>query len=151
MKKTMWKMLAAISLLIFAVVVIPLPGRAVDWPEVKEMRQGATRYVNGGFGLEERAVMPAGFPLKVVFATAKGHYLSDVQVDIYEGQGKKAFSVAADNGPWLLVDLKPGSYRLTAVHNGHKKEISSFSVPSKGTRTVLVSWPISQVDMGLAE
>jgi hypothetical protein len=151
MKKKTWKMPAAVSLLVFAVAVMPLPCLAAEWPEVKEMRQGSIRYVNGGFGLEERAAMPTGFPLEVVFATTKGHYLSDVQVDIYTGQGRKAFSLAADNGPWLMVDLEPGRYRLTAVHNGHKKEVPSFSVPSKGTRTVLVSWPISQVDMGLKE
>jgi hypothetical protein len=150
MKNKLLVISAAFLILLAGAMVLTAPAGAVDWPEIKELSQEGVRYINGGFGIDERDVMPDGYPLKVIFATAKGHYLSDVDVSIFESGGKKAFGVTADNGPWLLVDLPSGSYRLEAVHNGHKKE-ASFKVASQGTRTVLISWPVSQVDMGLKE
>jgi hypothetical protein len=125
--------------------------RAADWPRVEPRTSGDIRYVNGGFGLEERAAMPRDYPLKLVFATEKGHLLSLVNVAIIDKSGKKVFELAANDGPWLLVDLKPGRYSLEATHNGHPKTMSGIDVPATGTRTVYVRWKLTEVDMGLPE
>lgn len=127
----------------------PLSGIAAEWPKVETAVTGGIKYLNGGFGIEERDSMPTDFPLKIVFATDRGHYLSGVDVTILNSSGNTVFELRADDGPWLLVDLKAGRYSLEAVHNGHKKSIPSFTVPAWGTKTVLVSWKVSEVDMGL--
>jgi hypothetical protein len=123
---------------------------AAPWPKVDEQTAGDVRYVNGGFGIEERESMPTGFPLKLVFATDRGNLLSKVAVSIRDGAGKSVFQVSAEDGPWLLVALKPGSYTVEATHNGHKKS-ASVDVPAKGTAMALLTWKTTEVDMGLPD
>lgn len=123
---------------------------AAPWPNVEEKIAGDVRYLNGGFGVEERETMPAGFPLKAVFATDNGKLLSKVAVTIRDAAGKSVFQVAANDGPWLLVGLKPGSYAVEAVHNGHKKT-ATVTVPAKGTATCLLTWKTTEADMGLPD
>jgi hypothetical protein len=135
--------------------ILILTGSAVDlqaaaWPETKVQTAGEIRYVNGGFGIEEREAMPRGYPLKLMFATAKGQYLAHADVTILDASGKKVFQVKADEGPWLLVDLKAGRYTVQAVHNGHQRT-ASVDVPASGTVPVLLTWKTSEVDMGLPE
>ncbi len=142
------KLTAAVALTALALAGL---AQAADWPKVESRTAGEIRYVNGGFGIEERAVMPKDYPLKLVFATEKRHLLSQVNVVISDAAGKKVFELAANDGPWLLVALKPGRYSLEATHNGHRKTVAGIDVPSKGTKTVLVTWKISEVDMGLPE
>ena len=91
------------------------PFLAVNAQEIRK-DQGAP-YVTGGIGIAERerlSAMANDFSLKARFAVQAGNYLADIQVTIEDAQGNKVIETMAD-GPWLLVDLDPGSYKVIAT------------------------------------
>ncbi|MDJ0968581.1 MAG: hypothetical protein QNJ06_01680 [Kiloniellales bacterium] len=91
------------------------PFLAANAQEIRK-DQGAP-YVTGGIGIAERerlSAMANDFSLKARFAMQAGNYLADIQVTIEDAQGNKVIETMAD-GPWLLVDLNPGSYKVIAT------------------------------------
>lgn len=74
------------------------------------------RYLSGGIGQDEQRLMKeaeSGYSAKVVFADSHGAYLSDVDVTVRDSVGNTVLGLRTD-GPVLLLDLKPGTYVLTA-------------------------------------
>ncbi len=96
------------------------------------------KFVSGGVGSMERKIldrMAGDYSLKVVLATDTGHYLSQVQVEIIRADGTKMVS-ATTEGPWLLADLEPGSYRVKARYNGKWQSRNITVSPDKQSRLV---------------
>ena len=97
-----------------------------------EKSQGDVRYVMGGIGLDESQQMKSmesQYSLSVTFAeqnNGKADYLADIPVTIRNSSGQTVLSVNSD-GPYLLVQLPPGSYDITASHAGMPKT-SHFTV-----------------------
>jgi hypothetical protein len=97
-----------------------------------EHAQGDVRYVMGGIGLDESQEMKrmeSQYSLSVTFAeqnNGKADYLADIPVTIRNASGQTVLSVNTD-GPYLLVQLPPGSYEITASHGGTPKS-SHFTV-----------------------
>lgn len=90
------------------------------------------RYISGGVGREEQErikAAEANYPVKVTFAAEGGAFLSDIQVDVKDGEGKDILSLITD-GPVLLMDLQPGTYTLTASNGTEAKE-HTFSLKKK--------------------
>jgi hypothetical protein len=54
------------------------------------------------------------FSAKLVFAASNGDFLGDPNVTVTDGTGKQVFQ-AQCNGPWVLIDLAPGSYKVHAT------------------------------------
>ncbi len=112
-------------LLATAVLCAGLTGLAYAAPPV-EKTQGDVRYVSGGIGLDESTEMKAmesQYSLSLIFAeqdNGKADYLANIPVTITDAQGKTVLSVNTD-GPYLLVQLPPGSYAVTASHGGAPK------------------------------
>jgi len=95
-------------------------------------------YLSGGVGLDEQAAMDAlagQYNLKLVFAQAGGNYLGDVRVNLQGPANLSAFS----GGPWFLVNLPPGSYRVTADYNGAVKT-QVVTVEGGAQKTVVFRW-----------
>lgn len=87
-------------------------------------------YVSGGVGLEERqclAPMERDYNLKMVFALKSRPYLADEMVKIQDQQGNEVFQRMAD-GPWLLVKLPAGNYKVTVSREGHTTEVRNVVV-----------------------
>ena len=102
---------------------------------------GAIRYVSGGVGgesLEQLAAMARDFNVKLVFALASGDYLSDVRVLIADAQGHTLLDTVAD-GPWLLVRLPAGKYRIAATL-GSQQQQREVSVGATQSTTVDFRW-----------
>ena len=98
------------------------------------------QYVNGGVGIEERASLHSDFPLKLIFAEGKP-YISDVNVTIMNSSGKEVFKTLANNGPWLFVNLPPGSYTVKATFKGVTRQ-ASVRIPSRSARrSIGLDWP----------
>jgi hypothetical protein len=98
------------------------------------LTQNGIRYVSGGIGEDEAAAMrkmAAQYSLRVMVAHKSGEYLSDVDVTIASIAGKNVFSARTD-GPFLLVALPPGHYRVTAA-SGQATQTQSVVVPARGT------------------
>ena len=84
------------------------------------------RFIAGGIGLEESEQMKIAsqeFPLTVIVATNTGAYLADTHIAIEDLKGHPVLETQVD-GPYLLVDLARGTYRVEATHEGQKQRRS---------------------------
>lgn len=99
-------------------------------------------YATGGVGVSEREGLDALAPdygLKLVFAVeGSGSFLSAVAVSV-SSAGEEVFR-AADTGPWLLVALPPGEYRVAAESHGHTRE-ADVRVPQTGHTEATLHFP----------
>ncbi|WP_186159925.1 carboxypeptidase-like regulatory domain-containing protein [Burkholderia gladioli] len=107
-------------------------------PDVKQ--QGDVSYVSGGVGLDESNAFQRAehqWPLSIRFTGAGGEYLSGVHVSImgHDGEVLKADT----RGPYMLVRLAPGAYKVSANYNG-KTEMRNVTVPAKGDAKLAFSW-----------
>jgi hypothetical protein len=134
---------------VLAVLVAGAPAFAADaeFP-VPVQQYESIRYYSAGVGVDERRTLPQRFPLKLVFRTDAGHLLCDADVTIAAG-GKTVFHGRAQHGPWLIVDLPPGSYDVTAVQDGATRAAKGVKIAKGKQRTVVLTWKLSEVDMGL--
>jgi hypothetical protein len=103
---------------------------------------GSLRYMSGGVGEESQQLLSARaseFNLKLEFAMTSGAYLSDVKVTIADAKGKKTLLQATSDGPWFLVKLPVGTYRVVAMYAGKAVE-RSITVHATSLRTVGFRW-----------
>ena len=138
------------ALLAVLVAGIPAGVAAAAEPElpVPIQQYETVRYYSGGVGIEERRQLPQLYPLKVVFRTDRGHLLCNAEVTV-SSAGKTVFRGGADNGPWLIVDLPPGSYDITAVQDGKSRTAKGVGLVAGRPRTLVLTWKVADVDMGL--
>jgi hypothetical protein len=135
---------------LFATLLVGAPAAFaadVELP-VPVQQYESVRYYSAGVGIEERKTLPQLYPLKVVFRTERGELLCDADVTINAG-AKTVFKGRATNGPWLVVDLPPGSYDVTAVQDGKSRTAKAVKLAAGKRKTVTLSWKVSDVDMGL--
>ena len=101
-------------------------------------------YASGGIGTNEREemkAMMADYSLKLEFAVeGSGAYLSDISVTVQRG-AETVFQVV-DVGPWLLVKLPAGSYRVIAV-SGDQTTEATIEVPESGLANAVLRFPES--------
>ncbi len=77
-----------------------------------------TIYECSGIGLEEReAAETVPHTLRLEFAQADGHYLGGVEASLSDAGGNEILAVRCP-GPWVLLDLPDGSYRVSASFEG---------------------------------
>ena len=134
---------------VLAVLVAGAPAFAADAElPVPVQQYESVRYYSAGVGVDERRTLPQRFPLKLVFRTDAGHLLCNADVTIAAG-GKTVFQGRAENGPWLVVDLPPGSYDVTAVQDGATRTAKGVKIAKGKQRTVVLTWKIAEVNMGL--
>jgi len=100
-------------------------------PEVRT--DGGIPYLSGGIGLDEREALDfvsQDYNLKLIFAMADGNYLSDVEVQIKDQEGKTVLA-ATSQGPWFFAKLPPETYHVYATTPGRSQEKVS-QAPSAG-------------------
>jgi hypothetical protein len=104
---------------------------------------GAATYRCGGIGVDEQQQMKADagrHDLMLSFATPRGAYVADVDVEIR--QGTRTLVQAHCNGPLMLVDLAgQGAYQVTAKANGQtlRKSVTLAGKPAR----LAFTWPAS--------
>ena len=103
--------LCAALLMLSAVAAVP--ALAQDGDPILEAN--GIKYACAGVGKASRADprWPA-FPVRLEFAAANGDFLGDPDVTITGDGGKQVFQ-AKCNGPWVLVELPAGSYKVHAT------------------------------------
>ncbi len=67
---------------------------------------------NGGVTVEERESAPDRGTRLVFFVTA-GNFLSNIDVIVSSDSGSELVNTTTE-GPWLILDLDPGRYQVTA-------------------------------------
>ena len=135
------------AVLVALVAGVPAAAAAAELP-VPVQQYESISYYSAGVGIEERRELPQLYPLKVVFRTEAGHLLCDADVTIAAG-GKTVFRGRAQHGPWLIVDVPPGSYDITAVQDGASRTAKGVRIAAGKQRTVVLTWKLADVDMGL--
>ncbi len=77
-------------------------------------------FISGGVGQDERETMSSRrnqFSLHLTAAAKRsGAYLGDVQIRIVEAASGRIVLETTMDGPWLLVGLALGEYRIEARH-----------------------------------
>lgn len=111
-------------------------------PSVQQ--QGSVQYVSGGIGLDESEAMKAAakdYPLALTFAAqrdGKADYVANVAVTISDAQGKAVLQATAE-GPYMLVKLPAGNYKISATYNGQAQQ-RDVSVQNSGTARAVFEW-----------
>jgi len=127
MKAKIRSLLVVVGLmLLWHAIAVGFNGTIIE----KRTTDQGVAYLGGGVGVEERDWMQnleQEYNLKLIFAGVDGKYLADIAVDIQDDNGDRVLETYVD-GPWLLVNLPPGSYRITAACRGSAK-----------SRTVLIT------------
>lgn len=85
-------------------------------------------YVAGGIGSEESVAIEMEsrqWPLMLQFSQVDdkgwGVWISDIQVKIVDDKNQEIFS-AICNGPMMLINLAPGQYHVTGIHEGRAQK-----------------------------
>ncbi len=123
--------------------IIGAPGSGTYLEPLPLYRSGGMRYFSAGVGLEERDVEYPPFPLKLILVAEGGAYLSIVAVTITNDDGTVRLDIPKEhvNGPWIFIDLPPGSYQVTGRREGDTVEKKSVKVTEGAVRTVYLRWP----------
>jgi hypothetical protein len=109
-----------------------------------EQAQGSVHYRSGGIGSDEAKAMKkemARYPLALEFVAktgTKGELLAEIPVTITDSAARPVLKVVSD-GPFLLVKLQPGKYRVVADYDG-KSQRRTIAVPAKGSERVVFEW-----------
>src|SRR5262245_37813282 len=103
--------LATLALAFAGLVSIARPASAQD----PILEANGIKYACAGVGKVSRNDPRwASFPVKLEFAAANGDFLGDPAVTVTDGSGKPVFQAQCD-GPWVLIELPAGSYKVHAT------------------------------------
>lgn len=80
-------------------------------PQDQELSFQGIKYACTGVAESKEDPRWTQYPVKLMFTTGGRAYVSFVQVKIEDPQGKVVLEVECDS-PWLMADLKPGSYTV---------------------------------------
>lgn len=84
----------------------------------------------GGITLEERYAASAGGTWPELFVTG-GHYLSSIKVVVTDDSGREIVNTTTA-GPWLILDLAPGTYQVQAARRNGDTQGGTISVSGDG-------------------
>jgi len=103
-------------------------------------------YVTGGVGVDARKELrevASNYNLKLVFSEQpRKSYVATVDVTIKDRKGNTVLSTPA-NGPWFLVRMPPGQYRVIA--SSYERKLEKKVQVGRDTATVIFVWPSSEV------
>lgn len=110
-------------------------------------RAEGVRYFSAGVGIEERSAEYPPFSLKLVVTAGGKSFLAGVAVSIQPAQGGPPINIPRDhvNGPWLFVELPPGTHDITAIHADRTQGLKGVRVEAGKTKTVYLRWPEDRV------
>lgn len=102
-------------------------------------------YLCGGVGASEAAMMKKSardYDMMLTFATKRGDYLADVNVDIKDAKGNSLMQ-ARCGGPIMLVDFpQAGTYRVHAETGGYSLDRTArISDRQNRTASLVMHWP----------
>ena len=93
------------------------------------------RILSTGIGEDQRQELHSDYSLKLVFFVHTGAFLANIDVEISTRSGKQLLKTNS-YGPWLFVDLKPGTYNVSASRKNGDRQGVLFSI-SKGEQKTI--------------
>lgn len=131
--------LLAVGLLAGAVFGASLAGPA-GAAEPEQTYQGV-RYVCTGIGEDRDDPGLAAYSAKIMLTTKNGAYVANAVITIDDAKGERVLETTC-NGPWLLADLKPGRYQVSAKVDRYMHQ-GTLDVGAKGQAVVTLRfWEI---------
>jgi len=115
-----WIAAAALGAAIGAATAQDL-GAAEQLPEARSF--GNVQVISGGVDLGQAETMrraQSRYPLRIVYSVRGGAYAVPDALRIL--QGNEVIAELPSAGPWVLIDLPPGSYKLQSVFDGRTAE-----------------------------
>ena len=105
-------------------------------------KSGSVRYFSAGVGVEERQAPYPPFPLKIILIAGDRAYVTHVAITIVDTTGSIRLDVPVEHvtGPWLFVDLPPGTYTIRATRDGQTKIKENVKVRTNSPTTVYLRW-----------
>lgn len=82
------------------------------------------------------------YPIRVEFSNGAAQYISGAHVTLSDSHGKALVSIDC-SGAWVLFQLSPGSYKISATllnHPGEPARSASFSPPASGQKRVVLEF-----------
>ena len=138
MRKTLRFGSAFAALLFAAAPLAPRLAAAAD----PVMEQNGIRYACTGIGQEKNDPRWAGFALKLAYAVQPdGALLSDVTARIRDAAGRVVLNVHCPDSPWLMAQLPPGRYSVTAVALGKYTQQARFGIAGGRQSYVVIRFP----------
>lgn len=94
--------------------------RALQFTLLLALASGAyaVDYWSGGAGKESREAAPTDLNTTFEFFARDGSFLSGVWAEISHVEGGEMVLEVMTQGPWLMVDLEDGYYRIEATRLG---------------------------------
>ncbi len=80
----------------------------------EEKTLNGIQYACTGVGDAKDDLKWGNYAVKLMFTTGGRAYVSYVQVKIQDASGKEVFAADCD-APWLVINLLPGTYQVTAI------------------------------------
>jgi hypothetical protein len=80
----------------------------------------------------------AAYPLRIEAVGAGGQFLGDVQLSVTSGN--QTLITVRCGGPWLLLRLPPGAYRVNGSFEGRAVQANA-NVPATGQGRVILRFP----------
>jgi hypothetical protein len=82
------------------------------------------------------------YPVRVEFSNAHNEYFANVEIAVWDRSGRPVVSVSC-NGPWILLDLPPGRYRIEGrlLDVAAKPRTAPFSPPTHGQMRLVLQFP----------
>ena len=104
------------------------PAHPVRAQEVKTY--GDVTYVCTGIGEQRDNPEWAEYPAKIMLTTETGAYVANAVITIQDEQGEVVLETTC-NAPWLLANLKPGRYEVSAKVDRYLHR-DALTVPESG-------------------
>jgi hypothetical protein len=81
-----------------------------------------------------------GFAVRIESAAPTGDYLGGLTLDVASDKGTPVLSVACGS-PWLLMDLPPGAYKVTAWSGRRGPKTVRVHASGKGQARYVIAFP----------
>jgi hypothetical protein len=105
---------------------------------------GSTQFISGGIGIDESSSIKAeakNWPLLIELSQKDGlksNWISEVSIIITDASGNQILN-QSNQGPMLLVGLKPGQYNIQAIYQD-KKMVRSIVIHSANNQKISFQW-----------
>ncbi len=86
------------------------------------------------------------YSTKLMFTTGGRAYVSYIQLSVKDAQGNLVFETDCD-APWIVVDLKPGKYSLTATALKKYTKTANLTVGGGKQTELAIRFPEISGDM----
>ena len=80
------------------------------------------------------------YSVRLEFANGAREYLADLDVSVERANGEPLLAVRC-SGPWLLVNLDPGKYRVRAEYEHRLTKTVAITAPDHGQKRIVISFP----------